>query len=122
VGTLPDGAPIPSSDDPAADPAAYAARPCLSELLLLAVNGALGFAPLVVAGEKAGLPVHHHVPVRAHAASGTSVCWQKPIAVHTEDLHAGRLFGHFTLFGKCVAAAPAAPAQRYASACTCVMG
>lgn len=100
VGTLLPGAVIPTSDDPSVDPAAYAARPCLSELLLLAVNTVLGFAPLVVPGEKAGLPIHHHVPVAAHACSGTSVSWRRPIAVHTEDLHASRLHGHFTLFGK----------------------
>ena len=101
MGTLPPGSAVPSSDDPAVDPAAYAAlRPWLSELLLLGVNTALGFEPLVVAGEKAGCPVHQHVPVAAHAESGTSVSFRRPIAVHTEDLHVPRLYGHFTLFGK----------------------
>ena len=102
VGTLRPGDAVPKSDDPRDDPAAYAAGPCLSELLLLAINGVLGFAPLVVDGEKAGLPVHHHVPVAAHEASGTSISWKQPIAVHTEDLHVSRLYGHFCLFGKCV--------------------
>ncbi len=101
IGTLSPGSAVPSSDDPAVDPAAYAAlRPWLSELLLLGVNAALGFAPLVVAGEKAGCPVHQHVPMNEHAESGTSVSFRRPIAVHTEDMHVQRVYGHFALFGK----------------------
>ena len=44
--------------------------------------------------------MHHHVPVAAHAASGTSVCSATSIAVHIEDVHVPTTYGHFYLFGK----------------------
>ncbi len=68
---------LPPSDDPKQAPEAFERlRPALAELLLLGLNALLGFRRLPVAGEKGGVPVHHHVPVQRHACSATSVSFK----------------------------------------------
>jgi ornithine cyclodeaminase/alanine dehydrogenase-like protein (mu-crystallin family) len=79
-----------------------------SEAALLAFNTLLGMDVLPITPEKGGTLIHHHVPIKANATSGTSVSFMPRgennktygIAPHTEDFHYAQPHASFWLKGE----------------------